>query len=440
MKTFKPFPLPLHVSGVFLFSLIYWIFLSLKSISADLIGYKTLGSIIYHQGLVGYAATGLQREPLYPLLCSLAMYVEHLSGVNFTHIMAALSIIMLMISQILIYAILRKLNIRPLICSLVLLYWAVSPCITESAFHILLFCEIVTYPLILAVIIFSYLGWESVKENDKGEACAYGALTGLLFALLTLVKAAFECICPAYLIFFFLGALHKNKFSASLICFLAAAGLLFYSPIVGYKSLNKMYNGHFAVTNRGDWAFYGVAAHRVRPLKNYLINLDFVIGNCEAFFQSSACNSVSSGISDSLGTQKAAELAAKHIPPQAVSNTLLQLSIQKILSHPFQYILLSATEGLKALFWENNAGIIPLRFIMPIITFFAIIYCCFNFAQAPILIKNIMAMIFLFVFFYSFFDTLGRYFLPISSLYLISIGYCMNSLCNFLSPSKNTIV
>ena len=428
MKT-KTSLLPLNVLYVYLISLCYWIFLSFKGFSIDLIGYKDFGSIFYRQGLIGYVATGLHREPLYPLLCSLAIHIEHLSGIGFIYIMDSFSIIMLMITQILIYTILRGLNIRPWICSLMLFYWAVSPSITNSAFHILFFCEIITYPLILLTIITAYQGWKVVEKNRIKEACLYGVLTGILFALTTFVKAVFECIFPVYLIFFLLGSLYKNKASISLICFLTAAGVLFYLPITGYKSLNKMYNGHFAITNRGDWAFYGVAAHRVRPLKNYLINLYSVPGEetCTKVFQTSECDSANSGISDNLGTDKMHELTAMHLPPQAISEHLLELSVKQILTNPPQYILLSATEGLKALFWENAGGP-SLRFMMAILTFFVLIYCSIYYKYLPLLMKVILAFIFLFVFFHSFFDTLPRYFLPIVPLYIICIGHCLDSL------------
>ena len=231
--------IPGSILSVYLISFAYWIYRFANSFSSDLIDYRALGWILQHQGLIGFLVTGPHREPIYPLICAWAMNIENLSGISFTHIMAGFGILMLTATQILTYAILRGLNIRTWICSLAILYLGVSPAITNSAFHVLLFCEIATYPFICAVVLIGSLGWEAIKQNNKKTACGYGALGGLVFAVLTLIKAAFECICPAYLMIFLAAAVYKKKISFSLVCFLAAAGLLFYVPIIGYKCLNK---------------------------------------------------------------------------------------------------------------------------------------------------------------------------------------------------------
>jgi len=434
----KPLRLPCAILIVYLISLAYWVILSTKSFSADIIGYKDLGYIFYHQGLTGYLTTGLHREPLYPLFCALAMRIEDISKFSFTQIMAGFSVLILMATQVLTYSILRKLQIRTWICSLTLLYLAISPVITNSAFHILPFCEIITYPLILAAIIAGYTGWEAIKQNDQNKAFCYGAFTGILFATITFVKAAFECISPVYMLFFLMASLKRNSSRRSLVCFLAAAAVLFYSPVVGYKCLNKIYNGNFAIADRGPNTIYGNVAHRTSPLsfRGYLADLTSVAGDdvCAKYFSAKECSFWSFHKSDELGANKSGEFFNRGLPAQAVTDKLLRLSKDLAWTHLPQYILLTATESLRGLFWEGTTDLISFHLIMAVITCIVLLYCGFTWGYLPDLMRQVQIIIFSFIFFYSFFDILPRHILPIVPLYLISLGYCLDSLMPL--PSK----
>ncbi len=429
MKTMR---LPRAILAVFGISFVYWVYLALRwSFCSDVIGYKELGGIFYRHGLIGYASTGLHREPLYPFLCSLAMSIQSLSGITFTHVMAGFSVLILVITQILMYIILRELNIRTWVCSLTLLYWALSTAITSSAFNMLLFCEIITYPFITAAVIAGYYGWKAVKENNKKTACCWGAVTGVMFMALTFVKAVFECICPLYLLFFMVLCLFKNKISTSLVCFLAAAGILFYVPVIGYKSLNKIYNGNYAIADRGPNTLYGVAAHRTFPFnfRSYLAKLTSVAGDdvCIKYFREEECSYWSWHLTDALGADKMNELKRAGLPPQIVTEDLLGLSIEKVIGNLPKYTLLTATESLKAYFWEGTNGLIPLHFIMAILTFFSMFYCFLLFKSLPDLMKHVLAIILFFIFFNSLFEVSQRHFLPVVPLYLLVIGYAFNS-------------
>ena len=422
--------IPGSILSVYLISFAYWIYRFANSFSSDLIDYQGLGRILQHQGMIGFLVTGPHREPVYPLICAWAMNIADLSGISFTHIMAGFGILMLMATQILTYAILRRLNIRTWICSLAILYLGISPAITNSAFHVLLFCEIVTYPFILVVVLTGCQGWEAIKQNNKKTACGYGALCGLAFAVLILIKAAFECICPAYLMIFLAAAVYKKKISFSLVCFLAAAGLLFYVPAIGYKCLNKIYNGNFVIADRGPVNLYGNTERRTGPLtlRKYSADLASIAGVCEAYFKPQECNFWSFNESDNLGYQKSAELANRHLSPQAVTDNLLRLSKEKALNNLPQYFLLTVTEGFRMFFWEAATPPVPLNFIMAVLTFFGLVYGCFYLKYLPNLMGHILAIIFLFVFFYSFFAILPRHILPLVPLYVISISYSFSRL------------
>jgi hypothetical protein len=417
--------IPWSILSAFLITFFYWIYRFSGSFSSDLIDYQALGRILAHQGITGFLVTGPHREPIYPLLCAWAMNVENLSGISFTHIMASFGILMLLATQMLAYTILKDLNIRTGICSLAILYLGISPALTNSAFNVLLFCEIVTYPFILMLVIAGRGGWEALKQNNISTACGYGALMGFTFTVLTFVKAVFECIGTAYLMIFLAAAVYKKKASFSLVCFLAVAGMLFYIPTVTYKFLNKIYNGNFCIADRGPLNLYGNVERRIEPLtfRKYFADLASGAGVCEVYFKPQECYFWTFNESDSLGSQKTAELIAHHLPPQGVTDALIRLSIEKALNNFPHYFLLTVTEGFRMFFWEATTPFVPLNFIMAVLTFFAFFNCCFYLKDLPNLMGHVLAIIFLFVFFYSFFAILPRHILPMVPLYVISISY-----------------
>jgi hypothetical protein len=207
---------------------------------------------------------------------------------------------------------------------------------------------------------------------------------------------------------------------------LAAAGILFYFPVISYKCLNKIYNGNFAIADRGPINLYGNVARRVGPLtsKKYLTSLSFATDVCANYFKPQECLFWDFNTSDDLGIQKADELTGLHLPPQAVSDNLLRLSKKKALNNLPQYILLTATESLRVFFWETTAG---LHYAMAALTFFSLFYCCFSLNHLPGLMKHILVIILFFVAFSSLFAIMPRHILPIVPLFLIVISYSFNS-------------
>ncbi len=434
--------LPPIILGVFLLSLLYWIYLALNTrmvIVFDSVDYRDFGRMIQQHGFFpAYFENGPRNEPLYPLLMALSMQLEGVSGVAYTKIMASIGVLVLMLTQIMIYAVVRQLNIRTGICAAVLAYFAISPALNNSAFS--LYSEIATYPFILGIVIASGGAWQAIKQNNIKTALGYGGLLGILFTATTLVKAVFECICPAYLIIFFGTALYalrqnKQKVLPCIICILAALAL-FYIPITGYKWLNLHYNGNFAITYRGSWALYGNTARRMQPLtvKRFLTALAYAPGQgvCESLFGEKECSFWSFSKSDEFGMAKASETSA----------ALIALSEEKALSNPPQYALLMTIEGLKMFFWESTQiGFVEyppwltriyntqvfknaLRLVVAMITLPAVLWLWLRLRRPDVspLLLSIGLLTILTIFFYSFFFILTRYALPIAPLYWISIA------------------
>jgi len=143
--------LPPVIAGIFLLSLGYWLYLAFCTrmiIVYDCIEYRYLGKFLLTKGLIGYLKAGPLREPLYPLLVAASMGLEQLTGLAYVQIMAGFGVLILLLSQVLTYTILRLLNIRQWITASVLIYFAVSPSLNNAAFS--LFSEIVELPLFYA--------------------------------------------------------------------------------------------------------------------------------------------------------------------------------------------------------------------------------------------------------------------------------------------------
>ena len=452
----KQTPLPRIISGVFLLSSLYWIYLAghtQMDISCDAIGYQQLGQMLHQQGFLAYYQTGIHNEPIYPSLIALAMRCAALYGIPYTTIMAGFGAILLLITQILVYIILRKLNVRVGISAAVLLYLGLSPALTNTAFS--LFSEIACYPFILGIILASDKIWQAINQNTIRSALGYGALLGALFAGVTLVKAVFEAIFPIYMIAF-IGAMwllrqkpKQKQWSLFLACALAAMSF-YYVPITIHKCLNEHFNGNFAITNRGAWALYGNTARRMEPLtfKRFLTALASAPGEgvCVSLFGAQECEFWTFRPSDAYGYGKLSELKNQRISPTQINAKLLSLSKEKIMGNPFQYALLMAIEGTKMFFWESTKiGFVEyppwltniyqfksfnniLRLMMAALSLLSVFFVWIQIkrrACSPIIFCAGL-LILLYIFFYSFFFILTRYALPIAPLYLVSIGYSIN--------------
>jgi len=458
----RPF-IPFSIACIFILSLIYWLYLSVATsmnIAQDSLGYATLGKMVQTQGWVSYFTTGPNREPIYPFLITASMSFEHVTGLAYVKIMAFFGVMIMFLTQVLTYKILRLLNIRNGLCALVLAYLALSPALNNAAFS--LYSEIAAFPVILGIVLTSFYAWEAIRQNKGQLAFVYGSILGLLLTLATLIKAVFECITPVYLIIFFVTVLLSNKakkmrsfpFTSlgvrmTIICFTAAVSF-FYVPVTGYKWLNLHYNGNFVITNRGSWALYGNTARRMEPLtiKRFTEALAYVpgAGVCNSIFGAKECDFWSYRKSDEFGIDKQNELNRQHLSPEKINAALLKSSAQKALNNPLQYTLLSVVEGSKMFFWESTqVGFVRyphwlqkiydtkifnngLRFLVSLATMAAVISLWrenLTPDKSPLGFL-IGVLIFLYILFFSFFFILTRYALAIAPLYLITISIWIN--------------
>jgi hypothetical protein len=483
-KKLNPPSVPPVIAGIFLLSLLYWLYLALTTrmeIVWDSIEYRSLGRMLESQGWIPYFTTGPHREPLYPLLIAASMRLEQITGFAYDKIMAFLGVIIMFLTQIMTYKILRLLNVRTAVCAMVLAYLAVSPALNNAAFS--LYSEIAAFPVILGMVLAGTHAWNAVEQKDTQKAWGYGALLGLLLAAATFIKAVFECVAPVFLIMLFLAILREKKIASSgtalpamtqtlrqakqlglltqrlsvlLLC-MAAALSFYYVPVTGYKWLNMHYNGSFAVTNRGSWALYGSTARRMQPLtfKRLAEAAAYAPGEgvCNALFGPQECDFWSYRKSDQLGFSRQNALNDRHLPIDQANALLLKESKQMALHNPFQYVLLTVIEGLKMFFWESTrVGFVRyppwlqriydmkmldnlLRLLTAAASLMAVMSLWFGRLKTSDSPAGFLmgALIFLYILFFSLFFILTRYALPVAPLFLMAIGVWINQ---NLAPKK----
>ncbi len=457
----------------FAICLAYWAYLVSSShivISCDAAGYEKLGRLLQEKGWVEYFKTGPQREPLYPLLISLAMRLGKYLSVSYQPIIVIFQFLFIFFTQLLALRILRILKVRDIITALTILYLGISPAIVNSA--VSLFSEIVTYPIILAILITNYYAWRAFNGPEK-KTVMLSVISGILFCLITLTKAIFEVITPAFLITAFLFSLasRKKRFVLGALTHTVITLAVFYAGISAYKIPNKVFNHNFVITDRGDLKLYGTAIRRTEPLKaeQFYIALANIPGEnfCQNIFGREKCAPWGFEEIDGIGYKKLAELGAEGFNLGQTSQMTVQLAIKKILKNPAQYTLFWAIEGVKLFCWESTRiGFVEypplltkifnlkifkngLRLILSLLTVIAVAYLAgFLWRERKVMFKTekssgensavflLLGLLFIIIFIgvHSLVNTVPRYALPLAPLYLIVIALALQKVIFKSSP------
>ena len=424
----------------------------------DAIGYEYLGKLLNDQGWLAYFQTGPNREPVYPFLISISMRLGDYLHLPYAFIQKYVHIILMLLTQCLVWKILDQLKTHTLLICAALLYIAFSPALINSTFS--LFCEIATYPFILLLLLCLTRSW-MIIQNDQTKikmVSVWAIRSALLSILLTLQKGVFELIIPILVLpflFIFFSHLKNNKqkcvgaFLFSLIFLLG-----FYSAISIYKGLNQKFNGQYVVTNRGSFALYGNIARRNQPLNAERLKTAwaFVPGEnvCIDLFGHDACRFWSYRISDDLAKEKEAQLTAQNLSQAQISKEFNKSAIQLFRSNPFKQIFFMGLESLKMFFWEtrNNIGFVVypswmtqfyehraffyiLSFVTATFALISLIYTLVwltknasnEYRFAFLLFSIILTLSFIGL--HSFFFVLPRYALPIVPLFVILIAFLL---------------
>ena len=97
----------------------------------DAIGYENMGRLIYQHGLGEYLRTGPHREPLYPILIALAMFLGEKLSINYQAIIMFLQMFVIFVTQQLMLKILKKLNVNEVLSASAIFYIGISPAIVN---------------------------------------------------------------------------------------------------------------------------------------------------------------------------------------------------------------------------------------------------------------------------------------------------------------------
>jgi len=457
---------------VFLSCLVYWVYLIFASrilLSHDAIDYEELGLMIYKQGWVEYFKTGPHREPLYPLSIAVSMKIADIFSVSYQLVQKVIQVIILFLTQILMFKLLNKLRISNRIKLIIILYFGFSPAIVNSALS--LFSEIIVYPFILAAVLLGVKSWRAIYNFGFRRIALLSFSTALLFAFAAFGKGIFIYVFPFFLIPFFgtvissIRRLDKVILSRSII-YIVVAILTFNSLIIPFKLMNKKFNGHFEFTDRYVSLLFGNAAKRTNPLTSRILLAHLASipgrGACSLFFSEEECRSCEFLAADDYIEGSLTELL-ENTPEDEIKSKTLSLTFERVLKNLPQYFMFAAIESLRMPFWESTQiGFVGypywlekvfsfkvlkdgLRLLTGIITFLALFYTIALIYKnriklfRPYLIENEDLMICFFVSLiilsytglHSLFSVLTRYALIIAPLYLILIAYFVYSKMNF---------
>lgn len=455
---------PRFSSNIFIYcfavSFAYWVYLffaSRMSMSCDAIGYEELGKLLYQKGWKAYFLTGPNREPFYPWLVSVSMRIGDGMGISYMYIQKIFQILILAVTQFVLYRFLVLLNIRRGIIAGAVLYFGFSPSIVNTGFS--LYSEITTYLFIFGIIGSTYFLWKRTQEKKFWSVLRWGICLGFCFTGGMFLKGIMELVFPIYflvLLGVFIRWQKKEKASWKWALPLMVTAVIFYGIIGGYKWLNYRYNHCFVFTDRGSWALYGNTIRRMEPLtfKRFLVNLASVPGEgaCRAFFPEEECYFWSAQKSDSIGGPRNNELSALGIPGNEINKILVRDSLKSVLSNPFQYALLSVTEDVKMLFWESTQigfvqypgwlkrlfalGIVRngIRLIVSGLTILAFFYLWIRSVGGMLL--AIKWFLTIYIVLHSVFLTIPRWALPLAPLYIIIIAYFFDQMTHFYKKGR----
>ncbi len=438
------------INSIFILSLLYWIILAACStmlLGGDAEGYNGLGHLIAKNGWQEYFPTGPNREPAYPFLVAFSIKFSSLFNIHYHVIQKIIQISILFLSQWLLCRLWIRLNVSPKLLYLGLIYWTISPSITNCGMS--LYSEIIALPLIL-LLIFNLNKIIATRLNIS-QGLQESFKLGLILLGLISVKAVFEIIVPLLLISLVILTLSHKELRPQLqhtLPIFALAFLFFQVGVNGYKALNLHFNHHWAITDRGAWALYGNTARRMEPLtqERLLGALAYVPGEgfCERVLHKDVCQAWSSGPSDHHGMTANQTLSNQKLSSKEHDNALFTMTIREISKNPLQYALLCGLEGIKMFFWESTRiGFVQyppwldqlhqnflfkntLRLLIFILTSCSFFICLFNWQRIPILLKLCMITSILFISIHTPFFILTRYTFVIVPLLLTIILYGLN--------------
>lgn len=463
---------------VFLLCFAYWAYLILNSqmeVEFDAIEYEQLGKMIYQQGWQEYFRTGPNREPLYPFTIAVSMNVAQGLGVSYQMVQKSLQIGILFLTQLILLAFMTRMKVNHVVKIFVLLYFGFSPAMVNSALS--LYSEIAAYPFVLGIVWFSCRAWHNIHLSGYKKVLLSSILTAASFTFASLAKGIFQYVYVFFFLTFAYAALRsflkKNWMQCRVaVIYIALTTFFFGSAMMGYRLLNKTYNGKFDFTNRYDNLLFGNAAKRVDKVdfQLFLAHLASIPGGgvCRKFFSEEQCQYCEFFYADRYRSQLLEE-RLKGIAREERQSKTVQLALTEMAKNPAQYVILTSVESLKMAFWESSqigfvaypsfleklfaSGIFRygIRFAVSFLTYVSLFTVLVRTIRRRKMLLDFLAqdharlqigffllvVIIPFSGLYAMYSILTRFAFPIVPLYHLCIAYCLNEFVEAFYPVSN---
>ena len=346
----------------------YWAYLILVTnpvVVFDSIGFMELGHLLSQpSGWLTYFKGGPEREILYPLMISLSLCLEQWLHVAHLDIIKILSFISLAITMSLIHLLLKRMNARPVIQAMAILYTGFSPVMIN--YSLCLYSENACWPWLMAIVYWGSAYVNSLKTPWQ-KNLRPAVFLGMALLGFTLVKGVGEAVFPLFMTCLILTTWkHSND---HIIPFLIRSRmkilftiLIFFIPITLIKTLNYTYNGQFTYTNRVNVNLYGQIINRSRiPLNkdnvlSHFLTVPVSYERCIRFFPSGTCEQWSMSHSDAIFFDRYNELMAQGLTGITSNKIIRDEMLSGVVQNPLAQVIYWAQEILKMFFWETTQG------------------------------------------------------------------------------------
>ncbi|MDO8580635.1 MAG: hypothetical protein Q7S13_04060, partial [Candidatus Omnitrophota bacterium] len=213
----------------------------------DALMYQRLGSLIYQDGIIAFFKVDKSNVILSPLIIAFSHHLADILPFSHIKIQTFLQLLWLGLAQFLLYKILILMKIHRNIIMAVILYFGFSPAIVNSSLSS--WPEILTYPLILGIVLLSYLSWDKVQTGKIKDMFVYGFSLAAVFFAISIAREVYEYVVLIYLFFYFIFLLKfiKERQFKHLIrglILLLTIFSLYQAFVTPYKLLNYKYVGY----------------------------------------------------------------------------------------------------------------------------------------------------------------------------------------------------
>lgn len=179
----------------------------------DAVANEHEGMVIKESGWVEFFKEGSVHAPMYSFSISLSMRLADVLPVNYQYIQMVFQILILLVTQILLYVVMSKLKINYIIKALIVLYFGFSPALINAALS--LWYEIIVLPFGLMIILIGVSSFRVIHCEGRKATTIKALWTAGIFITATYGKSIFQYVFWAYLLLFvycaFIAMIQRNK-------------------------------------------------------------------------------------------------------------------------------------------------------------------------------------------------------------------------------------